>query len=398
MSPGNASSMVERSRPNIACAYLVANGRPVASWVRTMPRSNRPEQTRTKATRSRCDLSIEAWTLNTSPENGDSMARASPDADGRGEGGGRQLDQRVQQPGHADVGQRRAEHHRRRDAGLEGLDVEVGADLAEQLELLGGALPVHALLGGGRVGVEALLGGLRGAVGGAGEPAHGAVGALDEAVEVPGDPDRPGDRHGAQPDPLLDLVDQLQRLAARAVPLVDEGQDRHAAGAADVEELEGLRLETAGGVEEHHRGVDGGEHAVGVLGEVAVAGGVEQVDDVVAVGELEHRRGHRDAALALHVHPVGRDALAPALPVDRARRGDHLGVQRERLGERGLARVGVGDHGEGPAALRLARRGAARARGVALARTGVRGGHGHRVVLPLLLAVPIKVRLRPAPV
>ena len=83
--------------------------------------------------------------------------------------------------------------------------------------------------------------------------------------------------------------------------------------AADVEELEGLRLQALGRVEQHHRGVDGGQHPVGVLGEVAVARGVQQVDHVVAVGELQHRRGDRDAALALHVHPVRGDP-APAAP------------------------------------------------------------------------------------
>ena len=69
-SPGNAVSTVSRSCPNIACAYLVANGRPVAAWVSTMPRSNRPEHTRTNATRSRWAGSMLACTLNTSPENG----------------------------------------------------------------------------------------------------------------------------------------------------------------------------------------------------------------------------------------------------------------------------------------------------------------------------------------
>ena len=71
-------------------------------------------------------------------------------------------------------------------------------------------------------------------------------------------------------------------------------------------------------VEHHDRGVGGGQHAVGVLGEVAVARGVEQVDDVVAVGELEHRRGDGDAALLLQLHPV-RAPPAPLAPgLDRA--------------------------------------------------------------------------------
>ncbi len=169
---------------------------------------------------------------------------------------------------------------------------------------------------------------------------------LDQPAQLARDADRPGERHRPQPDRLLHLVEQLQGLAARPVPLVDEREHGDAAGAADVEELERLRLEALRGVEQHHRGVDGGEHPVGVLGEVTVARGVEQVDHAVAVGELQHRRGDRDAALALHLHPVGRDAPPPGLAVHGARLVDDLGVERERLGERGLARVRVADHGE----------------------------------------------------
>ncbi len=119
---------------------------------------------------------------------------------------------------------------------------------------------------------------------------------------------------------------------------------------------------------------------------------------MVAVGELQHRGGHRDAALALHVHPVGRDAAAAALAVHRARRGDHLGVQRQRLGERRLAGVGVGDHGEGPAAAapRPPACGpgprAPRSPGSACGETTVIA-----VVLPPL-AVAITIRLRGTPV
>ena len=73
---------------------------------------------------------------------------------------------------------------------------------------------------------------------------------------------------------------------------------------ADLEQLERLRLDALGRVEHHDRGVGRGQHPVGVLGEVPVAGGVEQVDDVVAVGELQHGRGDRDAPLLLELHPV----------------------------------------------------------------------------------------------
>ena len=53
MSPGYATSMVSRSRPNTLCTYFVVNARPVGSCVTTSPRRNTPEQTLAKARRSR---------------------------------------------------------------------------------------------------------------------------------------------------------------------------------------------------------------------------------------------------------------------------------------------------------------------------------------------------------
>jgi hypothetical protein len=102
--------------------------------------------------------------------------------------------------------------------------------------------------------------------------------------------------------------------SSRAVPLVDDVQHRDAAVLADVEQLHRLRLEALGGVEQHHGAVDGRQHPVGVLGEVGVARGVEQVDDRVAVGELQ--RGElmempRAFSMSIQSDTV---LLRPALP------------------------------------------------------------------------------------
>ena len=162
----------------------------------------------------------------------------------------------------------------------------------------------------------------------------------------PADADRPGQGSGPQADLLLDLVHELEGVEARPVPLVDDGEDRDAAVRADLEELEGLRLETLGGVDEHHRRVHGREHPVGVLGEVRVTGGVDQVDHVVAVVELQGRRGDGDAAGPLHLHPVRHRAAPAGLAVHRARLRDHVGVQGQGLGQGRLAGVGVADDRE----------------------------------------------------
>ena len=136
MSPGNASSTVVRCWPNTAWAYLVANGRPVAAWVSTMPRSNRPEQIRTKAIRSRWLRSMPGLHLEHQP--GQRGVEVPRDAVGVVPGLRRrgQLDQRVQQPLHPGPGQRGPEQHRGGHPAQEVLLVELGADLAQQRQLV----------------------------------------------------------------------------------------------------------------------------------------------------------------------------------------------------------------------------------------------------------------------
>ena len=221
----------------------------------------------------------------------------------------------------------------------------------EQVELLGGLGPRLALLGLGVGDVDELLGRLGGATGGAGEAGELASRRSTTPRKSPAMPDRPGDGRGDDADLRLDLVEQLERVAARPVPLVDEGQQRQLTLPAHVEQLQGLRFDALGRVEHHDRGVGRREHAVGVLGEVAVTGGVEQVDDAVAVRELQHGRRDRDAPLLLEGHPVRGGRAPTAARLDRAGLGrERAAVEEELLGEGGLARVGVADDGEGATA------------------------------------------------
>ena len=93
-------------------------------WVTTMPRSKRPEQTRKKAMRSRCDGSMLACTLKTKPEKGASSGRGTSSSPTRGVGDGHEVDDRVEQHADAEVGQGGAEEDRRGLARQEGLGVE----------------------------------------------------------------------------------------------------------------------------------------------------------------------------------------------------------------------------------------------------------------------------------
>ncbi len=176
--------------------------------------------------------------------------------------------------------------------------------------------------------------------------------------------DGPRDGHGLDSQARLDVVEQVEAVAALAVEFVDEGEDRRVAHPAHVHQLLRAALDALDGVDDHERRVDGGEDAKGVLGKVLVARRVEQVERPPAVVEPHHRRGDGDAALALDGHPVGR-RLPPGLARPHiAGEVDRAAEQKELLGERRLTGVRVRDDAErapdGDLGGQVERRGAAR--------------------------------------
>ena len=93
------------------------------------------------------------------------------------------------------------------------------------------------------------------------------------------------------------------------------------------------------------------EGAVGVLGEVLVARGVQDVDAVALVLELHDGGGDRDAALLLNLHPVGGGGPGVLFALDLPGLGNGPAVEQEFLGQGGLAGVRVADDGKGAPAI-----------------------------------------------
>jgi len=99
----------------------------------------------------------------------------------------------------------------------------------------------------------------------------------------------------------------------------------------------GLRLHAGDAAEHHDRTVEDAQAALDLDREVDVARGVDQVDLVLLPLERGGRRGDRDPALALLLHPVHLGLTV----VDLADLVDLAGVEQEPLGDGRLTRVDV---------------------------------------------------------
>ena len=169
---------------------------------------------------------------------------------------------------------------------------------------------------------------------------------LVDTLELHAAADGPVHGVGADAELLLQLVDEVEGVSCLAIHLVDEGEDGDVPHGADLEELTGLGLDTLGTVDDHHRAVGGHEGTVGILREVLVAGGVQNVDAKALVLELHDRGGDGDTSLLLDLHPVGGGVAVGGFALDRACGLDRASVQEEFLGQSGLTGIGVGNDGE----------------------------------------------------
>ena len=149
---------------------------------------------------------------------------------------------------------------------------------------------------------------------------------------------------GVEPDHVLDLLLDLVGLGRRQVDLVEHRHDLVIVVDRLIDIGERLRLDALGGVDHQKRALAGGERAVDLVGEVDVAGRVDQIEDVIlavagAIIQPHRLRLDGDAALALDIH--GIEHL-----FDHFARFEPAGELDQPVGERRFAVVDMGDDRE----------------------------------------------------
>ena len=144
----------------------------------------------------------------------------------------------------------------------------------------------------------------------------------------------------------FEFVEDIERVATFAVELIDENYHRSVAHAAHFHEFASLLLHTFSHVDHDYNAIYSSESAVGVLGEVLVTRGVEDIDFVVAVIKTHHRSSHGDAALLFDFHPVGGGCFAYFVRFHGTSHVNGATEEEEFFGKGGLTGIGVRDNGE----------------------------------------------------
>ena len=150
---------------------------------------------------------------------------------------------------------------------------------------------------------------------------------------------------GFAADDVGDLGGVAVRVGGGQVDLVEHRDDVQIAVQRQIEVGQRLRLDALSGVHQQHRTLARLQRPRHLVGEVDVAGGVDQMQHVVGAVDLPRQpdvlRLDGDAALTLDVHPV--QVLGAHIPI-----GDHTGQLQHPVGQRRLAVVDMGDDAEVP--------------------------------------------------
>ena len=174
--------------------------------------------------------------------------------------------------------------------------------------------------------------------------AGGRPDAIDDRVEhgvdalarLGGDPE---DVLGVVADQVGDLDGGSVGIRCRQVDLVDDGDDLEVVLDREIGVRERLRLDALRGVDDEQSAFARLQAARHLVGEVDVAGRVDQVELVALPGDAHGLRLDRDSTLALEIHRI--EQLVAHLA-----RGDRLGELEDAIGERRLAVVDVRDDRE----------------------------------------------------
>ena len=204
--------------------------------------------------------------------------------------GRRQLQEGFQEGLNAEVCQCGAEEHRAQLSPADLLQVHFptgGQKLNIVNELLVLLLTVEKPGHLGIIQVNGLLACLV-LAGNAGEEQELAVFPVVNPLEIFAGADGPVHGVGLNAQLPLQFVQQVEGILRLPVHFVDKGENGNMPHGTDLEQLPGLGFHALGAVNDHDGGIRGHQGAVGILREILVARGIQNVDAEALILELHH--------------------------------------------------------------------------------------------------------------
>ena len=175
--------------------------------------------------------------------------------------------------------------------------------------------------------------------------------SIIDAAKTGAGAEGPINGEGPDAEDAFEFIEEGEGIASWAIAFVHKSEDGDAASSANFEEFSSLRFDAFGRIDDHDDGVDGGEDAVSVFGKVFMTWGVEEIDSVASVVELEDGGGDRNAALPFEFHPIGSGLAGIFSGGDRSSELDRATIEEKFFGESGFAGIGVRDDSESATAL-----------------------------------------------
>jgi hypothetical protein len=150
---------------------------------------------------------------------------------------------------------------------------------------------------------------------------------------------------------VFSISSSISKGRGLAVHLVDEGDDRDVAQAADLEQLQGARLDALGGVDHHDGGVDRGQRAVGVSEKSSWPGVSSRLKTLSPYSKvITEVTTEMPRSRSIFIQSERVSAAVPSCALHLAGELDGAAEQQQLFGQRRLAGVRVRDDREGAAA------------------------------------------------
>ena len=159
--------------------------------------------------------------------------------------------------------------------------------------------------------------------------------------------DGPVNRTGTNSQHLFNFIQKSIRISGLSIKLIDEGENGDMSHNTDLKELNGLGLHTLCAVNDHHRTVCRHQGSIGILREILVPRGIQNINALSVIVKLKHGGGYGNSSFLLNLHPVGNRMLCGLSSLYRSCQIDGTTIEKKLLCKGGFSCVRVGNNRKG---------------------------------------------------